>query len=403
MLHPEFCLAPADGRSPFALVRPLFELTQNQGRDSMTRNHRLITNSITFPRRSRLSQLAGSAALLALSLTACSTTQEVTQKPKEETPKGPVVYKISYPKGLDAESAKIPNDNPLTEGKIKLGKRLYFEKTLSIDGSIACASCHIPEKGFADPNQFSTGVGGKKGGRQAPTVINRLFSTKQFWDGRAASLEDQALGPVQNPAEMAMPSMAVVKEKLTADPSYVADFKAAFPPDGAITDIHIAQAIASFERTVLSGNSPYDRFVAGDKTAMSEAAQRGYALFKDPAKANCETCHVGFNFTDENYNNIGVGMAAKSPDLGYFAITKLEGHKGAFKTPTLREIASTAPYMHDGSQKTLEEVVSFYNKGGHKNKWLSTKIKPLKLSKQEESDIVEFLKALSGELTWYGK
>ena len=136
---------------------------------------------------------------------------------------------------------------------------------------------------------------------------------------------------------------------------------------------------------------------------MSEAAQRGYLLFKDPAKGNCETCHVGFNCTDENYNNIGVGMAAKKPDLGYFAISKLEGHKGAFKTPTLREIASTAPYMHDGSEKTLEEVVSFYNKGGHKNKWLSTKIKPLNLSKREESDIVEFLKALSGDLTWYGK
>jgi cytochrome c peroxidase len=117
---------------------------------------------------------------------------------------------------------------------------------------------------------------------------------------------------------------------------------------------------------------------------------------------NCETCHVGFNFTDENYNNLGVGMVAKQPDLGYYAISKLEGHKGAFKTPTLREIACTAPYMHDGSQKTLEEVVAF-NKGGHKNKWLSTKIKPLKLTKQEQADLVEFLKALSGELTWYGK
>ena len=370
----------------------------------MTRNDRLTTKQgSALPRRNRFLLLAGGVTLLALAMTGCSKPQEVVQKPKEEAPKGPVAYKISYPVGLDPESAHIPADNPLTEEKIKLGKKLYFEKGMSIDGSLSCASCHIPDKGFADPSQFSKGVGGKKGGRQAPTVINRLFSTKQFWDGRAASLEDQALGPVQNPVEMGMPSMAVVKEKLTADPTYVAEFKAAFPPEGDITDIHIAQAIASFERTVLSGNSPYDRFVAGDKTAMSEAAQRGYALFKDPAKANCETCHVGFNFTDENYNNIGVGMAAAKPDLGYYAITKLEGHKGAFKTPTLREIASTAPYMHDGSQKTLEEVVSFYNKGGHKNKWLSTKIKPLKLTKQDESDIVEFLKALSGDLTWYGK
>lgn len=370
----------------------------------MTRNDRLTTRQgSALPRRNRCLLLAGGVALLVLAMTGCGKPPEVAQKPKEEAPKGPVPYKISYPLGLDAESANIPKDNPLTEEKIKLGKKLYFEKGMSIDGSLSCASCHIPDKGFADPSQFSKGVGGKKGGRQAPTVINRLFSTKQFWDGRAASLEEQALGPVQNPVEMGMPSMAVVKEKLAADPSYVAEFKAAFPPDGEITDIHIAHAIASFERTVLSGNSPYDRFVAGDKSAMSESAQRGYALFKDPAKANCETCHVGFNFTDENYNNIGVGMAAAKPDLGYYAITKLEGHKGAFKTPTLREIASTAPYMHDGSQKTLEEVVSFYNKGGHKNKWLSTKIKPLKLTKQDESDIVEFLKALSGDLTWYGK
>ena len=369
----------------------------------MMRNDRTTTTAAgSLPRRKHLSLLVGGAALLAVAMTGCTATKEV-EKPKEEAPKGPVAYKVSYPLGLDAESANIPKDNPLTEEKIKLGKRLYFEKSLSIDGSIACASCHIPDKGFADPRQFSIGVGGKKGGRQAPTVINRVFSTKQFWDGRAASLEEQALGPVQNPAEMAMPSMAVVKEKLTADPSYAAEFKAAYPPDGEISDIHIAQAIASFERTIVSGNSPYDRFVAGDKSAMSEAAQRGYNLFKDKAKGNCETCHVGFNFTDENYNNIGVGMAAKEPDLGYFAISKLEGHKGAFKTPTLREIASTAPYMHDGSEKTLEEVVSFYNKGGRKNKWLSTKIKPLHLSKQEESDIVEFLKALSGDLTWYGK
>src|SRR6185436_12267208 len=148
--------------------------------------------------------------------------QEVVQKPKEEAPKGPVAYKISYPAGLDSESAHIPADNPLTEEKIKLGKKLYFEKGMSIDGSISCASCHIPEKGFADPNQFSIGVGGKKGGRQAPTVINRLFSTKQFWDGRAASLEAQAVGPMQNAVEMAMPSMAVVTEKLTSDASYAA-------------------------------------------------------------------------------------------------------------------------------------------------------------------------------------
>ena len=263
----------------------------------MMRNDRLTTKQgNVLPGRNWYALLAACVALVVLCMAGCSKPQEVSQKPKEEAPKGPVAYKISYPLGLDAESASIPKDNPLTEEKIKLGKRLYFDKGMSIDGSLACASCHIPDKGFADPSQFSKGVGGKKGGRQAPTVINRLFSTKQFWDGRAASLEEQALGPVQNPVEMGMPSMAVVKEKLTADPSYVAEFKAAFPPDGEITDIHIAQAIASFERTVLSGNSPYDRFVAGDKTAMSEAAQRGYTAVQRSGQGQLRNLPRGFQF-----------------------------------------------------------------------------------------------------------
>ncbi|MEW5979233.1 MAG: cytochrome c peroxidase [Acidobacteriota bacterium] len=338
-----------------------------------------------------------------LALSACGTGTQTEQAPPPPAAQGPVPYKLVFPLGLDAQAAIIPADNPLTEEKIKLGKRLYFEKALSEDNSISCASCHIPEKGFADPAQFSSGVGGKKGDRQAPTVINRVFSARQFWDGRAASLEEQALGPVQNPVEMAMPSMEIVVERLTKMPEYVEMFKAAYPPDGAITAENVARAMACFERTVMSGNSPFDKFIAGDKTAMSEAAQRGYEIFKNENKGNCETCHVGFNFTDENFNNLGVGMAAKKPDLGHYNVSKLDGHKGAFKTPTLREIANTAPYMHDGSQKTLEEVVDFYNKGGHKNQWLSTKVKKLNLTKQEQSDLVEFLKALSGEVTWYGK
>ena len=333
---------------------------------------------------------------------ACSRAPEA-EKPKAEPPRGPTPYKLVFPVGLSAESAVIPKDNPLTVEKVRLGKRMYFEKRLSVDNTLSCASCHVPEKGFADPSQFSSGVGGKKGGRQAPAVINRVFSAAQFWDGRAASLEEQALGPMQNPIEMAMPSMAEVVTRLKADPSYVADFQAAFPPGGEITDGNVARAIASFERTILSGNSPFDRFVAGEKTAISEAAQRGYKIFKDEKKGNCETCHASFNFTDENYNNLGVGMAAKEPDMGRHKVTRLEGHQGAFKTPTLREIASTAPYMHDGSQKTLEEVVDFYNKGGHRNRWLSPKVKPLRLTKQEQQDLVEFLKTLSGEVTWFGK
>jgi cytochrome c peroxidase len=340
--------------------------------------------------------------LWAIFMAACSSAPKEEKKPAA-VPKGPTLYKLNYPVGLDADAAVIPADNPLTEDKIKLGKRLYFDKNLSIDKTISCATCHIPEKGFAENEQFSSGVGGKKGTRNAPTVINRLFSTRQFWDGRAASLEEQAVGPVHNPVEMAMPDPKVVEERLKGDPIYAEQFKAAFPPDGAITEDHIGKAIASFERTVLSGNSPYDRFIAGDKDAMSESAQRGYAIFKDEKKGNCVTCHVNFNFTDENYNNLGVGMKAKTLDLGHYAVSKLEGHKGAFKTPTLRDVARTAPYMHDGSERTLEGVINLYEKGGVANQWLSAKMKPIKLTKQEKADLVEFLKALSGEVTWYGK
>jgi cytochrome c peroxidase len=343
--------------------------------------------------------------LMAFILTACS-----GQKSDEEaragngTP-GETTYKLNAPLGLDLDSASysVPKENPLTEAKLKLGKRLYFDKTLSIDKTLSCASCHVPDKGFADPNQFSIGVRGQKGGRQAPAIINRAFSRKQFWDGRAASLEEQALGPMTNPIEMAHPDIKSVVGRLGKDASYVAAFKEAFPTEGgAINDVTIGRALASFERTIMSGNSPYDRFTQRkDQTAMSESAQRGYHLFL--GKANCASCHVGFNFTDESYHNLGLGTNAKKPDLGRYAVSKLDGHQGAFKTPTLREIANTAPYMNDGSLKTLEEVVEFYDKGCRENKWLSAKIKPLGLTAQEKQDLVEFLKALSGEVVWYGK
>ena len=321
------------------------------------------------------------------------------------SPKTKTGFQLEVPLGLDIESASyyVPKDNPLTEEKVKLGKRLYFEKALSVDGTLACASCHAPEKSFGDPRQFSVGVRGQKGTRQAPAIINRVFSRKQFWDGRAASLEEQALGPMMNPIEMGHPNIQGIVQHLQKEASYLADFKKAFPEqDGAINDVTISRAIASFERTILAGNSPYDRFTQrDDKRAMSEAALRGYQLFL--GKAACASCHVGFNFTDESYHNLGLGTAAKKPDLGRYAITKLDGHQSAFKTPTLREVVNTAPYMNDGSLKTLEEVVAFYNGGGRLNPSLSPKIKPLGLSAQEQKDLVEFLKALSGEVVWYGK
>jgi cytochrome c peroxidase len=340
----------------------------------------------------------------ALAAASCSLlSSESGKDPKAKAVAVKAGYQLPAPLGLNLESPTfyVPEDNPLTEEKIRLGKRLYFDQNLSVDGTLACASCHVPEKGFADPNQFSLGVRGQKGNRQAPTIINRAFSRAQFWDGRAASLEEQALGPITNPIEMGNPNIDVVLVRLKKDTSYLEAFKRAFPDDGAISKENLARAISSFERTIMSGNSPFDRYIEGDRKAMSEAAVRGYQLYL--SKANCASCHVSFNFSDETYHNLGVGMLVKKPDVGRYALSKLEGHQGAFKTPTLREIAKTAPYMSDGSLKTLEEVVDYYDRGAQPNRWLSPKIKPLGLTAEEKKDLVEFLKALSGEVVWYGK
>jgi cytochrome c peroxidase len=305
-------------------------------------------------------------------------------------------YVLSLPLGLQADSAYIPEDNPLSADKIALGRLLYFEKRISKDNTLSCATCHTPYHGFAEPLRTSQGVGGLFGKRNAPTVINRLFSKEQFWDGRAADLEEQAHGPLTNPVEMAMPSHAEVVARLQAIPGYVPLFEKAFGSK-EITMPRAAQAIASYERTVLSGGSPYDRYVAGDKDALSPSAVRGLALFA--GKANCETCHTGFNFTDESYHNLGVGLDAKDPDLGRIAVTKAESERGAFKTPTLRNIAQTPPYMHDGSEATLRAVVEFYNRGGRPNPNLAKEIKPLGLSDQEIVDLVAFMESLSADVS----
>lgn len=280
-----------------------------------------------------------------------------------------------------------PKDNPPNVAKIELGKQLYFDGRLSKDNTISCASCHDPAKGFSNGEQFATGVGGAKGGRNSPTVLNSAYYKQQFWDGRAATLEDQALGPIQNPIEMAMTLDAVVK-KLNAIPGYRQQFQKVFGTD--VTPEGIAKSIAAYERTVLSGNAPYDRFKAGDTKALSEPAQRGMKLFF--GKANCSSCHGGASFTDSGYHNLGIGMDAKEPDIGREAVSKLAGDRGAFKTPTLREIARSGPYMHDGSLKTLEEVVEHYNKGGIANDWLDEEIYPLKLTAQDKADLVTFMK-----------
>ncbi len=290
-------------------------------------------------------------------------------------------------------SVPTPSTNLNYKAKVELGKQLYFDGRLSKNGAISCAFCHNPGTGFADPRQTSIGIGGGVGGRQAPTVYNTAFNHLQFWDGRARSLEEQAIGPIQNPIEMGETHENVVR-KLNRIKGYQQQFRAVFGTDVSLQGI--ADAIAAYERTVISTNSAFDRYVAGDQKAMDESAVRGMALFK--GKARCVLCHNGPNFTDNHFHNLGVPQVGPmKEDLGRYYVTKAEKDKGAFKTPTLRSIAETAPYMHDGAFKTLEEVVDFLNNGGGANQNLSALIKPLNLTAEEKADLVAFLKALTGE------
>ena len=227
----------------------------------------------------------------------------------EETKK----FEIKFPLGLDQDMFQVPEENPMTAEKVELGKLLYFDKRLSKDGTISCASCHDPKKGFTDQQQFSKGINGQFGTRNAPTVLNSAFNYFQFWDGRAASLEEQAVGPMANPVEMAH-TLEGATQAIANIPGYKPYFKAAFGTEEVTID-RIAQAIATFERTLLSGNSAWDRSIyGGDKNALSESAKRGLQLFE--GKALCTRCHVGFNLTDNLFHNLGVGMDQKDPDLG---------------------------------------------------------------------------------------
>jgi cytochrome c peroxidase len=289
----------------------------------------------------------------------------------------------------------FPKDNPYTPEKAELGRYLYFDKRLSADGTVACASCHDPAKGFTDGARVSTGIRGQRGNRSAPTVINRAYSLAQFWDGRAATLEEQVKGPIANPIEMGNTHDAMVTS-LRGIAGYGPLFEKAFG-SSEITVDRVALAVATFERTVLSGNSRYDRYKAGDKKAMTPAQVRGMRVFFD--KAECDSCHEGVNFTLNAYANLGVGTDKPDPDVGRFTVTKDPADWGAFKTPTLRDVARTGPYMHDGSLLNLHQVVNFYDKGGTPNKNLDKKIKPLHLSEQQKDDLVAFLEALTGNVT----
>ena len=292
---------------------------------------------------------------------------------------GQAAERGSIPLGLDAYMP-IPEDNPLTPEKVNLGRKLFFDRRLSRNKSISCATCHDPQRAFTDGRSVAAGVFGRKGTRNVPTLVNRGYGASHFWDGRSSTLEEQVLKPIQDPNEMDMTTEEVLvrlKRKLTAQ--------------------DLAHALASYVRSILSGNSPVYRYLNGGREALSEEARRGLALFS--GKANCTTCHLGPNFTDERFHNTGVAWRdGQLLDPGRLAVTGKEADRGAFKTPTLRETPRTAPYMHDGSIATLEEVIEFYNRGGNLNPYRDPELRPLHLTAEEKQALAAVLASLSGSL-----
>jgi len=286
----------------------------------------------------------------------------------------------------DRDDIEYPNDEPHPQREVNLGKVLFFDTRLSKHKNQSCATCHNPELGFSDGLDKGFGSDGSDLGRNAPHIYNLAWSVSLFWDGRSSSLEDQALGPIQSEVEMQMSSEQVL-ERLSNIQFYRQEFNGVY--EDGLTFNNVGKAIAAFERTLISDNSAFDQYIAGNKQAMSPSAIRGLRLFA--GKANCIDCHDGPNFTDDSFHNIGLGVE----DFGRYDVVKDKAFLGAFKTPGLRNIIYSAPYMHDGSVTTLEEVVEHYNQGGLGQKNVSPLIKPLKLNKQEKADLVAFMAALT--------
>ena len=323
---------------------------------------------------------------------------------------------VDVPNGLETRPV-VPPDNPLNEKSVALGRKLFFDPILSSDGTVSCASCHQPDHGFASPDALSVGVGGQLTKRNAPSVLNRGYGQHFFWDGRAASLEKQAMGPLSSPAELGGDIPKVLKA-LKANQEYVTAFNEVFGPadkkaegeskpkgpnasasdsgQDSVTIDNVCKAIASFERSLVSGNAGVDRFRASEYSALNKMARQGMWIFE--SRGGCWKCHSGPNFTDEDFHNTGVSFGSAERDTGRFQFTGEDSDKFKFKTPSLRDVELTAPYMHDGSVKTLREVVEFYNKGGAPDdKRLDEDMKPLNLTEDEVGFLVEFLKALTGE------
>ncbi len=288
----------------------------------------------------------------------------------------------------------FPVDNKPTPERIELGKVLYFDPRLSGDGLTSCATCHNPGLGWADGRAKGLGFKGKELGRASPTLVNAAYNSLQMWDGSKKNLEEQVIGPMISPDEMHT-DMLVTEKWLSTNSEYKTLFSKAYPGE-AIDRVTLSKAIASFERTIISTNSAFDRWLKGDAKAMTQQQIRGFRLFEDPKKGNCAICHSAPNFVDDGFHNIGLKSHDEpNADPGRFAIRPVASLKGAFKTPTLRDVAMTAPYFHDGSAKTLTEVIEHYNRGGDTKKDLSPDIKSLHLSNKEIMDIVAFMAALT--------
>lgn len=279
------------------------------------------------------------------------------------------------------------------EARVRLGKLLFFDKRLSSDKTVSCATCHDPKKGWSDHKPISIGVFHRLGERNAPTVLNAFRRKTQFWDGRVATLEEQAKDPIRNPKEMDLAGDSIV-DVVKAIKGYRPLFRAAYGDD-SIDMERVVHSMGDFQRTLSSGGSPYDRFLAGQRGALSKPARRGLALFN--GKAGCASCHSGPDLTDEGFHNVGVGMQRRVQDLGRHRASKDEADKGAFRTPMLRNLSDTPPYMHDGSLATLEEVIDYFDRGGYANPWLSPRVKALGLSAEEKKDLLSFLRALDGD------
>ena len=281
---------------------------------------------------------------------------------------------LRVPAGLDAY-IPVPETNPITKDSVQLGRKLFFDKRLSRDNSVSCATCHDPQYAFTDARKLAVGVDGRTGDKRVPRILNRAYGKAFFWDGRVSQLEEQVVMPIANPKEMDL------------------DVKVAAARVGLDT-VTLQRALASYVRTILSGNSPYDRHVQGDRDALTSEQKLGLQIFR--GKAGCGSCHLGPNLTDERFHNTGIGTA---DEPGHFATSRDPGDRGAFKTPSLRDVARTPPYMHDGSLATLDEVINYYDKGGRANANLDAEVRKLQLSAAEKKALVAFLQALNGVIS----